>query len=176
MFAVHQPVPASAGKPDANDWQTGSFDDPWIDFPGERTVVVYPNGVGTPVGTGACQGPYPNVFAYISADPNPDFDGSNFTSGSGNPAEFTVHAPNLSSDYFDPNWYVLITNASCAHYYLRVDIPCASPQPGAVDAGTTLDAADDAALDGSVDAVTSVDAAVDSATTSSGSLDAATQD
>jgi hypothetical protein len=150
-------LPSSAGVINGGaQWQSGSFDDPWLYFPGGRTYTFFPLLTSDPTSP-RFWGPYTNFEADLSTDSTPATTG-NFTTGSGNIAEwFLVTDPSASQyaaeyavDAAAPVPAFNITNASCADYYLRIVVTRSLPD----DAGA-------AATDGSIDASLDLDAGTD---------------
>jgi len=177
-------LPSSAGIINGGtEWQSGSFDDQWLYFPGGRTYTIFPLMTTDPASP-RFWGPYTTFQAYLSTDPNPATTG-NFTEGSGNIAEwFLVTDPSASQyaaqsavDAAAPVPAFNIVNASCAEYYLRIVVTRSLPDDAGVDAGPTVpeDAATDAPSDSSLDAATDApsDSSLDAGVPDS-SLDAGT--
>jgi hypothetical protein len=95
-------------------WESSPIDGTWIDFPGQRTYFValppyFAPGPGLP-------------SAWIATGPTPDqVDASStYVQGGGQLAEF---GPFVNGGF-------LVTNASCAYYYLYISVPGTySPPP-----------------------------------------------
>jgi hypothetical protein len=118
---------------DEDTWESNGLDEPWFDFPGQRTYWFNtPQLLGRePV----------EMLAYITTVDNPNQSvprGSppdNYTLASGNVAEFLDYR----GDHFQ------VKNDTCGHYFVRVVVRVAPVN----DAGATpLDAASDAPQDG----------------------------
>jgi hypothetical protein len=128
-------------------WESGPIlqhtdDDNWLEFPGQRFVQLFPNGKDRDIGAGPFPGPYDEVLAYVSSDPEANAVGNNWTLASGNLAEITVHEPEPYNDAGtgDHDWFVTVHNDTCAPYYLRVVVRRATPSvadAGSVDAGVS---------------------------------------
>jgi hypothetical protein len=103
-------------------WVSGPFDGEWIDFPPERTYFFSLPQYFTPIGP-------PLPYVGTGADPtNPD-SGQTYVLAGGQLAEFGAYV----------NGGFLVTNATCAEYYLWVSVPGSyePPAPAAADdAGT----------------------------------------
>ena len=116
-------------------WESNPEDGTWYDFPGAETYFFE-----LPPGFQLVDGPY----AWESIDPNPEAPdaGGNFVPAAGQLTEFAAFV----------NGGFEVTNATCAHYYLRVSmlgtIPV-PPPPVPTDAGN--DAPADAPADTSGD-------------------------
>jgi hypothetical protein len=153
---IHEPLPPGSGMVDATDWESGPFDGQWIDYPGERTIFLFPNLVPSATGAppalqGNFPGPYFNVTAYVSPNQDANAVTSNWTPASGNLAEITIVPPGPGES--PTQWFIAITNASCAQYYLRVTVTRAEPDAGAPeDGGSDAAAPSDASTDASGDA------------------------
>jgi hypothetical protein len=131
-------------------WESMPIDGDYLDFPGERTYIFNPFLDGF-------TGPYTNIIPYVSSDPQPALNNSNFVIAAGNLAE--VHGVNSGG--------FAIQNDSCAHYYLRVVVTREAPPPdastpdGSSDGGVdepSVDAGDASAPEGGLDGA-SLDAA-----------------
>ncbi len=131
-------VTGQAFQPDAGIYQTGqgllwqssSQDGLWMDFPGQRSYVIYPL---LPDG-GPFVGPY-LLNASVSADQNPGSNpNSNWAPSAGNITEFS-NLPDGGNTGF------IVTNDTCTEYFLFVtatqDYATAAPS---ADAAATTDA------------------------------------
>jgi hypothetical protein len=118
---------------DETTWESVPIDGTYLDFPGQRVYVFAPFLDKTPSGQ-PFTGPYTNIVAYVSADPQPSLNGSNFTIASGNLAEVV----GVTTGGF------AVHNDTCAEYYLRVVATRAAPDGGA-PAPPPVDASADAA-------------------------------
>ncbi len=125
---------------DPDTWQSSALDEPWLDFPGQRTWIFDMRDLG---------GRMPQTFfPYISASASPGATGGNFTLGGGNLAEISGASPGR----------VAVRNGVCADYFLRLVVE-AAPYPPSLpnetrDAevdGEGDDAAVDAGQDGDAD-------------------------
>lgn len=121
--------------PSGNVWESTPNDDPnhrWLPFTAYRTWVFHPPFGGLPI---------TSFLVYISADPDPNSPGNNFTLASGNQATMSFSADHTA---------LFVSNSTCAPFYIRV-VLTAYP-PASVDAGTggELDGGDD--LDGGINA------------------------
>ena len=157
---VHEPLPSGAGVVDATHWQSGPIDGAWLDYPGARQIVLFPNVVPGPGYTlpGNFPGPYTNIFVYVSPNEDANGPGSNWTLASGNIAEVTTAL-------LGTQWIVSVTNASCAQYYVRVVVERAEPDASAPDdAGAEAGTAGDAGADAGAPTDASLDAQVDGTT------------
>jgi len=150
-----EPLPPGAGLIDATHWQSGPIDGNWIDYPGERSIFLFPNLVPSASGAppalpGNFPGPYTNVSVYVSPNQDANAIGSNWTLGSGNIAEVSIVDPGSSNP---SGAYIAVTNASCAQYYVRVVVERAEPDASAPDdAGADAGSLADASLDAPTDA------------------------
>jgi hypothetical protein len=126
-------------------WTTSSLSGPWLDYPGNRTYII---NFPPPFGTAAVLPPYPVLSADNPLDASPH---DNFISGLGYLGEFT----NLT------NQQVTVNNASCAHYFLLIEVTAElSAEAGAsgadvsngIDAGDAPDASPSDATADSADA------------------------
>jgi hypothetical protein len=103
---------------DDNTWITTNVDDPWLDFPPGRIWGLDPPGWKD-------QGREPTEMqAWVSAGPNPNDGGDNWSQASGNLAEFWGAAPG----------HINVSNATCAHWYLRVLLRAAPRDASSSDA------------------------------------------
>ena len=125
---------------DANTWEsTPSSSNSWLPFGPYQTYVFHPVGLE---GRDLL-----NVITYVSADPDPNSAGHNYTLASGNLAEIGAGSDSRS---------VFVTNATCDPHFVRVVIEAdpAEPNPfsgveaGVVDAGDDSGAIDLDAGDG----------------------------
>ena len=113
--------------PEHNVWESTPNDDPahrWLPFTPYRTWVFHLPFNGRHIAS---------VQTWISADPDPNTPGKNYTVASGNLA--TV------GDSPDEN-QIYVTNATCAPAYLRVVVTAYPPEtgdPGSSDAGANAD-------------------------------------
>ena len=145
----------NSGLVDENTWQSGSTDDPWLYFPGNRTYTIFPFTTSDPATSQRFFGPDWDITVWIGTNPQPTTTG-NYTTGSGNPAEvFLVTDPSPSQyaaefavDAAAPVPVFNVVNASCADYYMRVEVV---RHPG-MDAGPIEDAAPDSPPDSGPDA------------------------
>jgi hypothetical protein len=149
-----EPLPAGAAVVDATHWESGPLEGQWLDYPGQRHILLLPDNF---------PGPYTNITVYVSPNQLANDNGSSWTQASGNIAEVYSYL------YFG-QWLVSVTNASCAQYYARVVVERADPNYGAsipddagVDAGTDAEAGTptDASLDAGAPEDASLDAQVD---------------
>jgi hypothetical protein len=117
--------PAGSGAVDETTWESGPIDGTWVDFPGQRTMLLFPNlGQTFP-------GPYTSVEVYVSASPQANAPGNNWTLATGNLAEVSVQGPDTGTP-----WGVFVKNDTCAPYYARVVVRRAGTSAGgALDAG-----------------------------------------
>ncbi len=122
---------------DGNTWETTPNDDSaqrWIPFTPYHTWILHPQGLEGRAIT--------SVITYISADPDPNSAGKNFSIAAGNQALISVSEDSRN---------VFITNSTCAPFYIRVVIttlPPAVQDGGGIDGGDLLlDAGQDADLD-----------------------------
>lgn len=106
-------------------WESSPVEGTWIDFPGEQTYYF-----GLPPNFTPLLPP----SAYVATDPAPyeqDSGGGTSTIASGQLAEFGGYG----------NGGFVVTNATCAHYYLYVSVwgtvPLAMQDAGTTDAGST---------------------------------------
>jgi hypothetical protein len=99
---------------------------PWVDFPGQVTLVVtYPKSISDTLASCSFIG-MPEAAIGTSSAPNDD-DGAVFTPNAGQTAQFTE----VSTRGFS------VTNGSCAGYSTRIAIPYASCRPpSGSDAGS----------------------------------------
>jgi hypothetical protein len=127
-------------------WATSSLSGPWLEFPGNRTYII---NFPPPLGAAPILPPYPLLSSDNPLDASPH---DNFISGPGYLAEFSnVTAQQLT-----------VNNASCAHYYLLIEVTAdLSAEAGASEAG---------ASNGS-DAGDAGDASLSDATADAGSAD-----
>jgi hypothetical protein len=156
---IHEPLPAGSGAVSTTQWESTPIDGQWLDYPGERTVFLFPNLVPSATGAppalqGNFAGPYFNVTAYVSPNQDANASTSNWTVASGNLAEITVVPPGPGES--PTQWFIAITNATCAQYYLRVTVErtepdAGTPEDGGSDASVLLDASTDAPVDSSLD-------------------------
>jgi hypothetical protein len=139
-YVTAQPFQADAGifHTSIGDlWETSPIDGQWMDFPGQRTFLIYPQ---LPDG-GPFLGPYTFPDIEVSADPSPEANAaSNFAPSAGNIAEISV-LPDGGLNGFQ------VTNDTCSPYFLWMQV--AQENAGAPNAGA--DAAADASADGGAD-------------------------
>lgn len=117
-------------------WETTPQVSRWLPFPRRRVWLLHPKGLE---GRG-----YARVNVYVSADPDPNVIGTQYTTGAGNLGQIRV-AGDL----------ILVINETCEDYFVRVVVEA---YPGAPDAGALApppappeelpDAGDDDASDG----------------------------
>lgn len=120
---------------DANTWESTPNDDPnqpWLSFGPYQTWVFHPVGLeGRDL---------VNVITYVSADPDPNDPGKNYTLAAGNLAEIGASSDSRA---------VFVTNATCDPHYIRIVIVADPAQPNpfsGVEAGVS-DAGDDSGAD-----------------------------
>jgi hypothetical protein len=101
-------------------WQSSAIDGTWMNFPGQRSYIIYPL---FPDG-GPIQGPFIPESVQVSADPSPYPAPSNFAPSSGNITEFSG-LPDGGTTGFQ------VTNNTCSPYFLYLQM--AYPR----DAGAT---------------------------------------
>ena len=144
---------------DDDTWESGGIDDPWLDFPAERTYEFH-----LPIelrGRAMLE-----MIPYVSVDQLPNASAaSNWALGSGNLGEFLsrqctcfrqdggIHYPDNCDDAF------LVRNDTCGEYFLRVVVRFARDATNVcvTDDGMPVTSPDDAAadaplLDGATDA------------------------
>ncbi len=130
-----QYITAQAFEPEAGVYEVGGniawlsspINGTWMDFPGQRSYVVYPTW---PDG-GPFLGPY-ELSAYVSADQNPGtISNANWATGTGNVAEFS-NLPDGGDTGF------IVTNDTCTEYFLQIlatqELPFAPPSADTADA------------------------------------------
>jgi hypothetical protein len=109
----------------ATFWQSSPIEGTWMNFPGQRTYLIYPQ---LPDG-GAMVGPFLFESVQVSADPNPYASPSNFAPSAGNITEFSG-LPDGGMTGFS------VTNNTCSPYYLWLQVAPEYPAPAPADAGT----------------------------------------
>jgi len=102
-------------------WESSPIDGTWINYPGMRTYFFSLPPYFTPLGP---------PLAYVATGPNPDdpvdAGGATYVLASGQLAEFSGYV----------NGGFLVTNGTCAGYYLYVSVNGTyDPPPGPGDAG-----------------------------------------
>jgi hypothetical protein len=153
---IHEPLPPGSGPFDGVFWESGPVDGQWLDYPGERSIFLFPNLVPSATGAppalqGNFPGPYANVFVQVSPNQDANATTSNWTFASGNLAEVTVVPPGPGAS--PEQWFIAVTNASCADYFVRVVVQGYEPDAGTLeDGGSDSGVPNDASTDGSVDA------------------------
>jgi hypothetical protein len=106
---------------DADTWESQPITARWLDFPGQRTLVVH---LDHKLGGR----PLTEVYAWLSASPEPNnaaIKNPNFALASGNLAEFHV----VDDDTIE------VHNDTCADYYVRVLLRSGAPTSLDVDGG-----------------------------------------
>jgi hypothetical protein len=113
-------VPGEGQLLDANTWQSGPIDGPWLPFPKQRMWIFELRELGDRLPS------FP--VAYVSAESDPLHSGGNFTIGAGNIAELS------GAD----KGRLFVHNGTCADYYLRlvVESPPLPPTAAVPDAST----------------------------------------
>ncbi len=117
---------------DTSTWESTANEEPWLDFPAQRTYHVTSPGLmpGQPLVAS---------YAYVSPAPEPRIFGESYALAAGNLAE--IHYDGVTGVY--------VHNDTCAHYYLRL-VMVTEPPPSPPDAGS--DAPSDAPFDAGTDA------------------------
>lgn len=139
-------------------WVTSSLNGAWLDFPGNRTYII---NFPPPLGAASILTLYPLLSADNPLDASPH---DNFISGLGYLAEFK----------YVTNQQLTVNNASCAHYFLLIevtaDLSAEAGAPNGTDAGASTDASPSDATGDAADADASA------ADGSAGSADAGSAD
>ncbi len=95
-------------------WESAALDASWLEYkPSSGYTFCVPAwaNAGRPI---------VEVHAYISESPQPGASG-NYTEGSGNAVEFALVKPGK----------LYVSNATCAHFWIRVVMKSGPPVPGA---------------------------------------------
>jgi hypothetical protein len=109
----------------ADTWESGPIDGPWLPFPHQRIWIFDLHELGDRT---------PDLpVAYVSANLDPDHEGANFVQGGGNLTELS--SPEKGK--------LVVKNGTCADYYLRLVVQ-ASPFPPAAPADASAPDASDA--------------------------------
>jgi hypothetical protein len=100
---------------DANTYETNAIDEPWLDYPGQRSYLIhFPIDFGRPPLW---------TDTYVATDPNANAPGNQWAQTAGNLAEMGVASSTA----------IFVHNDTCADYYLRVVVHF--PPVEATDAG-----------------------------------------
>lgn len=125
---------------DADTWQTGPFDGPWLPFPKRQTYFFDLNALGADRVPAL-------IVPYVSAQSDPLHESGNFTLAGGNLAEISgVDKGRMT-----------VHNGTCADYFLHVSVMAPPRAEGAANANDDA-GSDETPNDGSDAAPSDTDA------------------
>lgn len=115
---------------DENTWESSPSDGDWLSFPRQRVYSFNIPALG---------GRTPHLpHALISANPAPNKQGADFTSGAGTPALFFAQRPNG----------INVKNDTCSDYFLRLVLEVPPLPPAAPDGALATPEVDAGTADG----------------------------